>query len=462
MRIERDDFVWGAVALLVVSVASLAVLQLQASIWLMAGAVLALGFLAVLPFSPGARLLAVVCGALLVFQTENMGAKFAYLGLLMLCLAVSLVHTVREDPDDISAAFKPLPVGAAAMSAALAWSLLISRDNGIPIGLWAQDTLTYVLPLVTPFIGYEVGRRLSARFLQHVTVVVGIIAAIGFATDWLSRRGAAVNLDRFVLASSVFCIFAFAYLLTRAGTVRHWFWWFLGASVVAGALVLTGTRTNVALLAAVFIGVLGSRDKLRVPFGRLVGLAVLMGLAGMYVIPWVAGRVLSNSQFLGARIEALLSTLTVSGLQSDQSFQVREAGYAAARARWEEHIWFGGGPGHIYPSSGNFGLDTPWLLLAKFGLLGSAAILFYLFSIWRSISRTAQTSNAARTASRGWVAAMVVLIPFGNWLEDKGAGLVLLLIVAFVVAHAREVDAHDKTPETAVSTGENATPKVQV
>jgi hypothetical protein len=119
-------------------------------------------------------------------------------------------------------------------------------------------------------------------------------------------------------------------------------------------------------------------------------------------------------------------------------------GFSWSRDVWHQWPLTGAGPGYIYPpvsgrGGGSLGLDSPLLLLSKFGLIGTAglAIAFLLLvTAFRNV-RKAAGYDVTGTASAGFLLVIIALLPFGTPLEDKGTALACLLLVAVLTARAK-------------------------
>lgn len=391
--------------------------------------------LALVVSSAKARLVTVTLGALLVFQSEAAGAKYVYLAAATLCFALAAARLARTD-DELLSAFRPLLPAGLVVWLLVGASALVARSTGTSLANWAADVLPYVLLVVLPVVGIDAAADVTPRVAGAIICFVGVLAAVGFAVDWLSRRGvSSLGVDRVVLATTAVPALAFAYALVNASLAPRMLRWPVLAVTIAALMLVTGTRTNLVLV-FVCAGLVGAAAKARFTVGRLllVAGATVAGCAA--TLPLLGGLVLSDPGFLTGRLAAAV-TASRNGL-ADQSFAIRAASYASARAQFAEHPWFGSGPGHMYPG-GTFTLDTPWMVPAKFGLVGTLVLLGFLSAVVASVRRLRRLVGYrhAMTAARGWAFVMAGLTPFGPWLEDKGTALALMLALAFVTADAR-------------------------
>lgn len=391
--------------------------------------------------SAGVRLAVVAVGALAVFQTSGPTGKYAYMGAALLCVALSLVNLRRRDDDQFRQALTLAPFMIVFLGPV---SFLIANGNGIGIDAWFRDVLPYLMVVLLPIVGLDAAQHMSARALSRLIAIIGVLAAVNLAVTWLGRRGGIESNLQVLLATGVLSGFALCFAL--AHVARHAPRWGLAAVVIAGALVLTGSRTNLIVIAAAMLGVIGLQSKGRLPAPRAVGFVMAGGamVAGIVTLasPWL------EEGFLLARYEAMVSV--VRGGQ-DQSYDFRSLQYAAATDRWEARPWLGGGPGYLYRADSLFGvnstaaeraevftLDTPVVVLAKFGVVGTVLLLAYLIAVFRGVAACRRGPAPAFTAARAFAFVLVALVPFGASLEDKGASIAIALMVAVAAATGRE------------------------
>ncbi|WP_341927817.1 hypothetical protein [Nocardioides psychrotolerans] len=401
------------------------------------GAFLATFMLVAVLISAKARILATAGGALLVFQAPGDEAKIAYLGLLIVCLMVAARNLARSDDRVSLQAFRPMLTATVAVLALLAFSYLNATTNQIAPIDWFRDALGYFLILALPLVGLEASQHLSRRWLMTTLTVLGLVAAVGLALDWLGRRGAA-STERVVLATATFTLLALAFVAVKAGLGPKRIRWMVALVVIVGSLVATGSRTNALLLVMVLVGIVGAQRRARVPLPRIILLGGVFALVAVYFSTFLSDSGLVEANFFTNRLRALTDAAG-GGLSQDQSFLAREYSYRLAQKRWEASPWLGGAPGYIYRPSGLYTLDTPWMVPAKFGVVGTALLLGYLLTVARCVRRLATRTVAPEfTAARGWMLAMIALTPFGPWIEDKGTGIALMMIVAIAVAVTRD------------------------
>jgi O-antigen ligase len=258
------------------------------------------------------------------------------------------------------------------------------------------------------------------------------VCAIGFAVDWLDRRGVSgLSFGRFILATTALPALCFAYALASADRGRRALGWLIVAALIAAILLVTGTRSNLGL-AFGLVGVIGLRKGSGIHPVRLVLYVTGMVGALATLVPWLASHLISDPAFLNGRITQALAVVN-GDASSDQSYLARQHSYEIAHMAWQQNRWFGVGPGGI------LGSDAPWLVLAKFGLMGASALALFGVGLLISIRRTRRLAGPQpiHAAVRGWALILLALTPFGPWTEDKGLGLAVALLVTAVVAQVK-------------------------
>ncbi len=193
-------------------------------------------------------------------------------------------------------------------------------------------------------------------------------------------------------------------------------------------MIVSGTRTNFILLTAV-LGLVGTVAKARVPVHGLFVRVALIGLFVTALIPALGQVLTSDRGVFAARIQSLEAVLS-GDFASDASFQERAQSYAVAKSAFMDSPWFGVGPGHPFPSGQSLrgssaSLDTPWLVAAKFGLIGLTAILLYLVSALMCMTAIRRQFGWQEmlTVGRGWTVTLLFLLPFGPWIGGQGVCL---------------------------------------
>jgi hypothetical protein len=289
-----------------------------------------------------------------------------------------------------------------------------------------------------PIIGIDAGRRFTSQFLIGFAGLVGLIGAFGYACRWMENRHMFDRVQGFALASGALCAFAFALALVQAVSASHRrSMWFVAAGVIAGCMVVAGSRSSLILVVAVLLGLAcGPRDaKISTPqILRFTAVAAPALSAIVLVMSW-------NSEAVRVRLALFKRSLSGDFSTDDQSFSQRTLSYEWAHEKWFDHFWFGTGPGHLYPTASagmgpkdTFTIDTPLLVLAKFGIVGTTAILAYLVVVFVVVRANLERDAQIGAVGRAWLIGLMATVPFCAWTEDKGVALALTLLLAMVAA----------------------------
>ena len=244
------------------------------------------------------------------------------------------------------------------------------------------------------------------------------------------------------------------------------------AGVILGLFLLTGTRSSLllpigALAMAIVAGRARWRSSLRtVVLHGIVAVAVVLasqlaiappdvpGLGGPVEVPESSGPAATSVPVVvGDRFGSLPATL--GNPTSDASFKERVAQYGAAWRLFLSSPVVGVGPGHSidwidvsgYPRSG-FTADTPLVMPAKFGLLGIVVFLGVAVAYGATVRTAWQRDPRSRTtlALVGFGLLVIVGMPLGFLVEDKGASLALMLLLALVFSERAAPPSMDSGP----------------
>lgn len=406
------------------------------------------------------RLLFFGVGAFLVFQTGDglSPTKLAYLGGVVVA-AGAAVHSLIKSPDEEwLRRVRPALIGAAILASWIFIPTLIQAVmvNGTPIALWARDALTYLLVSAGVVIGVDSSRAISLKWARRITVGVGLLAAYGFASVWIQRRGiveapGAAETQSSLLGSMVALTLPLALSLTLGLAQRRInLLWLLLAPVFLLAVLVTGTRTGF-VLTVVLIGVLGLAAKNRVKLSRAIMGAVL-GIAALAVALPIAGAAFSDEAFVQKRLDMMLRTVE-NGFGSDASGVIRQRATSYSLNIFEGSPLMGQGLGKYFPNPNpggtaeNFTLDTWAVYPAKFGILGTAVVVLCVVLIFVGLTRRGRGPWLLEgTAVRGAALAAAALLPFGAPTEDKGFAVIAAL-AAVLVCTASQHAARPVAPE---------------
>ncbi len=392
---------------------------------------------------PAGRLVVVFVGALLVFQSSaSVGLpKLAFLAVFLLCGAVSAVRVHQLFVQEWAVPFKPVVVVGVAYLGYLVLTAVVATGNGTPPASWLRDVVAYALLAVAPLLAVDAASTMSIRATKRFLVALALVVPAGFSADWLSRRGASgLPVQRFILATIALPIVLFAYVLVRAATGPHRPRWLLLTLWIPTVLLFSGTRT-VLVFGLGLLGLVGNQAKVRLGSIRVVALAGLLVGLGTSALWWLAGAT-GQSRFLGDRAESVTRLFQS---QADASAVLRRRAYAYTLEAIQSSPLLGTGPGHLFPSvepgqAAGLTLDSPLLVTAKFGLVGTVALAAFLGSIVVTFHRVRLRSGwtAAGTTGRVTAVVLLALAPFGAIVEDKGFVLAVLLILLLLGATARD------------------------
>jgi hypothetical protein len=430
---------------------------LSPSFWLVTAAFLLIlvsaGFLAVDPMTaisvalgPGiayvvatrswARVAVVVIGGLVVFgSSSDVGPqKILYAGAFVFCAVIASIRLFLNPPTWF-APFRPVIVIGLIVLTCLMLSTV--ANPGVDLTMTIRQGIFYVMMPFAPIIGIDAGRDAKSRVVMRWIGVIGCVAAVGFASDWLDRRGiSSLPIGRFVVSSLMLPALAFALAIVRAVYARGFarLLWLIPIVTIPAAMLVTGTRTNLIVFLAL-IGVLGTKARRRVNLLGVVGLSVFaLGMIAV-VLPVVADAVISQPGFLENRIQALQVVLD-GNAGADQSYALRNEQYYYA-AQWiGESPWFGKGLGFTPPIS----LDTPLAVPLRVGLVGTAAIALFLVAFVGASRRSAKLHGFTfmHTTVTGFAIVALANLPFGTMIEDKGFAFSLLLLSMGLAAYIQE------------------------
>lgn len=416
----------------------------------------------VLGFDGRVRIGFVVFGGMLALQSSQDldGTKFAFLAGSFVCLvgALAAVWRARATPE-VGRAIAWLGASAA-LTALLAVSFLVARANETPITDWVRDTAGYALFAAVPVFALDGQASATRKLLVGFLMTAGILGGLSWAIEWLNRRDIMdLPFDRLVFPSGQLPGMLYLFAIATAFTAGRGRWAVL-AGVILGLFLLTGTRSSLLMIVGPLVmAVYAGRDRIRsslrlfLAHGVIaVGVMLVFQLAlalPVFVAPG-AGEPGSSGEAANAGPTATLGPdvlgdrfgslpILVSNPASDASVQERLAQYGAAWALFVASPIVGVGPGHAIEwvdvsgyRRAEFTADTPLVLPAKFGLLGVLVMLGIVYA-YVSTGRTALRRNPGSAITLtlvGYGVSTLVGLPLGFAVEDKGASLALMLLLA--------------------------------
>jgi hypothetical protein len=391
--------------------------------------------------------------------------KIAYLVGVVVCLAGAVLTVARIWRTPAVAVMLPWLISVAALAGLLAISFFVARANGTPNIDWVRDIAAYALFAAVPVFALDAHGWIARRHLVIFLVVAGLLGGVSWAVEWLARREIVdLPLARLVFPSGqlpgMLYVFAMATALTATGAARTR--WASLAGVILALFLLTGTRSSLVLLLGplAMVIVLG-RHRLRTAGVTIISHAVVAGVvvlafqASLVVLaetgplggdgvasppPGASAAATPHPNVLGERVGSLPSLLA--NPAGDASMRERIAQYQASWALFISSPLVGVGPGHRiewvdvsgFPRDA-FTADTPLVMPAKFGIAGVAVFAgvtsAYVVTLRRMLRL--RPRSAVTMALLGYGVTTFVGLPLGFPIEDKGAGLALILLLALTL-----------------------------
>lgn len=406
------------------------------------------------------RLAIVVFGAMVAFQSspDVDATKVAYLIAFIVCLVGALAFVWRARHTSPVRSAGPLLAASAAIGGLLAVSLIVATANGTPLTTWIRDVAAYGMFAAVPLFALDAGSAASRRFLLAMLVVAGLVGSLSWAVEWLDRRDLLdLPFERLAFPSGQLpgALYLLAVAAALTSPSRRIGWAVLAGTTLA-VFLLTGTRSSVLLvLGPLAVAVLLGRTRLGTSIRVLavhVLVAVVITVGFQLALPVLDAALGAPSRSadpetgsqgdgLGGRFGSL--PVLVEDPGSDASIQERVAQYRAAWGLFASSPVVGVGPGHpidwIDVSGGRvseFTADTPLVLAAKFGLLGVLVFIGVAIAYWTATRQALARlpESVATLALVGYGVWFIVTLPLGFVIEDKGASLALMLLLALVFA----------------------------
>ncbi len=395
--------------------------------------------------SPRARVLVLIFGGLLVFESSAVVSllKSAYLGVASVALLAAITRLVYRPDRRTLGLLKPMVIGAAFFAGVVVVSLLVATAERTALSDWLRDAAPYFLFCTIPIFALDFGTSMSRRYLISVLIAAGVLAALSFFVEWAGnlRQYFHLPISHLLLPSPLLPAALLCFSSSRAIASR-WKariqWTALSGALVAVLALLTGTRALAAVLLIVpLIVLLASRDRIAIRIFRgllLAGSVLAIGLVITWLVVHVTG---SNPLLLPDRFA------TVQVPTGDLSYRLRVQEFAAAAAVFLSSPLLGAGPGHIFhwtPILGSawntFTLDTGMVVPAKFGLVGVTALIAIGVTLVSFLQKTALTirTTASWAALVAFATVGAIWLVLGSPFEDKGFTFGMILILALVLA----------------------------
>lgn len=403
------------------------------------------GFIAVVALlsSPKVRALFVVFGGIIILQSsQNLSApKIAYLGGVVLCFVIALVD-MRVERDQ-----KTLLWGSALVAFVIVISFISASIHGTSVSNWVRDAFGYALFAGSPILAFDFANG-GHRFILRLFLASGLVATVSFTAEWISNHGVGyLPINKFALSSFMFVAATFAYacasLLLRERPRIVW----LGVAVfTSSALVLTGTRSSLALLAAPITMLLAPSVWSATRAAKTVAFTGLLAVIVAGAVAFAGSALGSNANGALERVVSTLSLTNTSGTNSSNETRITVT--TLAWKTYKSAPLFGVGAGYTWvyalpyqtstgvESQSGLTIDTTLAVVAEFGAFGFVILLYYLWTLGRYVWRRESSPSVLCMLGVAGVFAAYSLTT--NAFEDKGLGLVFALLIAMVVAKQTE------------------------
>jgi len=386
-------------------------------------------------------------GSILLFQSDAvpfvLKAAFLALAVLLATQSIAVVIRMRKHmPDRLRSAAKFVHISAAGIAVLLIAQLVFVIWTQVPLDVWFRDALNYLMLPIAMVIGLEAGLSLPIKSLSFLAISVGFLGAASVLTAWLQRRGGSeLGFEQFGLASSFTVFVSLALCLASYfGPARARAGWLVLALVQMGMIVATGGRQPVvfSVLALGLAVLLGGGTWLR-RLWRAGSALILVVLSYFAVIEFSTryggGIAVGRLQFFDR-----ISQEGISAIASDGSAIDRSNAYNWVLEIWAQSPILGQGLGHYLPAvrtgvvtEGVLTLDTPLVVFAKFGLLGTIVLVGSLVLVFAAIWPGRLSPDAAPMARLYWflgVALTLATIPNGFPTENRGFPIFLVLFIS--------------------------------
>lgn len=419
------------------------------------------------------RLVVVILGGLLVLQSSDDIdlSKLGYLAVAAGAFGVALFG-VWNSRGTLGRRYRYLLGVNGLLFLGLVGSFFVASLERTPVIDWFRDVLGYGLFAAVPVLAFDAAQPAGRKLLTIFLVVAGVLGSLSWAVEWMARRQLAdLPLERLVLPAGYLAIalyvFAMAAAIRGRGSVYGW----AGiAGAVLGILLATGTRASVFLLVAPLVMAVAARPRPIFHILRVVIVHVVIAI-GVYVgfdlavpSPTFPAMIEASPAPGGGSppqsVEAPGTAERIGSLlgdpANDPSLRERLATYGAAWRLFASSPVIGVGPGHAIEwidvsglSRDEFTADTPLVLPAKLGLVGSVLVFLVAaayFGVWAELTEKSQSVEAL--ALSGFAAVAIANLPLGMPIEDKAFSFALALLLALAVS--RNVLQHRANPNSAL------------
>jgi hypothetical protein len=412
-----------------------------------------------------------ILGGLVALQSSNEldASKVVYLVVAAICVAGSVLAVAARRNSPEVAALRPLLLSSIALAGLVALSLPVAYAGGTPVASWLRDAAAYSLMAAVPFVALDMSWSGPRRWLLGLALIAGGLSTTSFVIYWLGARNIVeLPIDRLTLPSGQLtsALFATLIALSLAGGSRR-LMWAIALGIDIALFVLVGGRGRLALLILPLVMAAVAWPVGRQRIMRTLGvqaITAVVAFSGLHAVisPSSVGEIIDGGppppsgtpgtspgpsptpNPLDARIGSIPGL--IADVAADASFRERIAQTFAAWDVFVESPALGAGPGRAIEWSNyagqtvrSYNLDTPVMVAAKFGIVGTAVIFAWMLSLLRF------TWGRVRVARASWV----TLAPLGyaltvlySWIfitpvDDKGFSFALMILVALGLVSGR-------------------------
>lgn len=399
------------------------------------------------------RLAAITVGGILVLQsTDSLDApKTIYLVVAGSAILIALFRLPSTAGTRAFSAMRPLLLAMVALLAVIAVSLFVALSHEVNATAWLRDASAYALFAVVALVALD-AHRASHRALLLLALAVSGLSMASYIVAWLDIRSIAeAPIERLVLPSgalaSMFFLVTSAY--SYRSSRRHLVW-AAAAGVTLGLFLIIGTRGRIpfAVLPVVLAAVSSRGVRANFPSWAIqyvVAAAVVVAVPVIQELttPPETPPEQRPTEVIGRRVDSM-DDLVVNPL-GDASMRERVSQTVGAWDVFAANPVVGAGPGLAIewrdwegkPRAG-WDLDSPVLLIAKFGVVGALAAAGWVVGFGRL---SAAVFPRIRESPEfvvlvGQIVVFLYASLFSPPMQDKGMSFALMFVLALVLNRA--------------------------
>jgi hypothetical protein len=335
--------------------------------------------------------------------------------------------------------------------ALVAVSLPIAVSNGVSPMDWLRDAAAYALFALVAVVALD-AHRASHRALLVLALVVGALSTASYIVTWLDIRSIAdAPLERLVLPSGALASMFF--LVTSAYSFRpsrRQILWAAVAGATLGLFLIIGTRGRIPFIALPLVLAAVSSRGVRANFRSW---AVQYIAAAVIIVSVPVLQELTTppetppeqrpTEVIGRRVDSIDDLVVNPG--GDASMRERISQTVGAWNVFTANPVLGAGPGlaiewsdWVGKARAGYDLDSPVLLLAKFGLAGAFAAAGWLIAFGRLSAAVLPRVRGSPefVLLVGQIVVFLYASIFSPPMQDKGMSFALMLVLALILNRA--------------------------